>query len=206
MFRLLLFPFATPNAAKPRRYLPSIYIPRPACVAPSLHASLFNVASMPHSDPFVIAEQHLQRALATLPAPLSRFLGYRGQKLPPSPTYVICLYGFIGAFGGLGIILAIFGHSNYFTSRNVPAIVASYVGLCSPTCLAFAHVLLRVHPQFSAMVLSMYRLRNLGRSYLVTSSVPLLASSSLPSLVLTWTPMPLLVSNGSQLRFQPPSP
>ncbi|KAF2788169.1 hypothetical protein K505DRAFT_256114 [Melanomma pulvis-pyrius CBS 109.77] len=106
---------------------------------------------MPHTDPFVLAERHIQRVLARLPAPLSRFLGHRNQKLAPSPTYVVYLWGFIGAFGGLGTLFAVFGHSHYFTSRNVPAIVASYgasailcygaidVPLAQPRALIFGH-------------------------------------------------------------------
>jgi CBS-domain-containing membrane protein len=37
------------------------------------------------------------------------------------------VWGFIGAFGGLSIILAIFGHTEYFRSRAVPPIIASFV-------------------------------------------------------------------------------
>lgn len=89
--------------------------------------SLRLVVKMPHTDPFMMAEHYIQRILSRLPASISRFLGYRDQKLPPSPTWVACLWGFIGAFGGLGILFAVFGHTDYFTDRSVPALVASYV-------------------------------------------------------------------------------
>ena len=82
-------------------------------------------------DPFTLAERYIQRMFSRFPAPISRFLGYRDQKLPPSPTWVVCLWGFIGAFGGLGVLFAIFGHTAYFTSRHVPALVASYVNFYS---------------------------------------------------------------------------
>ena len=84
---------------------------------------------MPPPDPLVPVERLIQRGLARLPTVISRWLGYRGQSLPPSRTWVICLWGFLGAFGGLSVILAIFGHSDYFRSRAVPPIVASFVSL-----------------------------------------------------------------------------
>ena len=92
---------------------------------------------MTFTDPFVTAERYLQRGLRRLPPWFSRWFGFRGEPMPPSPTYIVCLWGFVGAFGGLGILLAIFAHTDYFTSRNVPPIVASYVGL-SHTCLSAA--------------------------------------------------------------------
>jgi CBS-domain-containing membrane protein len=84
---------------------------------------------MLHENPLVLAEYHIQRGLAWLPAPLSRFLGYRNKKLPPSPTYVVCLYGFIGAFFGLGAIFAVSLHTVRFTDQKeyMPPIVASFV-------------------------------------------------------------------------------
>ncbi|KAF2017475.1 hypothetical protein BU24DRAFT_334810, partial [Aaosphaeria arxii CBS 175.79] len=102
-------------------------------------------------DLSVQAERHLQRGIASLPTWLSRFLGHRGQKLPPSPTYILCIWGFIGAFGGVGILFAVFAHTEYFTSRAVPPIVASYgasailcygaidVPLAQPRNLVFGH-------------------------------------------------------------------
>ena len=81
----------------------------------------------PMADPLVKAERHIQDALARLPRFISRFLGYRGESLPPSPDHLVCLWGFIGAFGGLGVLFAVFGHTEYFTSRMVPPIVASFV-------------------------------------------------------------------------------
>ncbi|KAF9730906.1 hypothetical protein PMIN06_005822 [Paraphaeosphaeria minitans] len=105
----------------------------------------------PSEDIFVRAERGIQRALAHLPTWMNRFLGYRGKPAPPSTKLIVCIWGFIGAFGGVGIILAIFTESQYFTSRHVPAIVASYgasailcygsidVPLAQPRALIFGH-------------------------------------------------------------------
>jgi CBS-domain-containing membrane protein len=79
----------------------------------------------------VQAERHIQTALGRLPLWLSRFLGHRGENLPPSSNLVTCVWGFIGAFGGVSILNAVFAHSEYFVSRMVPAIVASFVSATS---------------------------------------------------------------------------
>ncbi|KAF2868595.1 HPP family-domain-containing protein, partial [Massariosphaeria phaeospora] len=112
---------------------------------------------MPQSDLLVQAERLIQSGLARLPPALSRFLGYREKPLPPPPLYIICLWAFVGAFGGLGILFAVFGHSHYFTIRLAPPIVASYgasailcygsidVPLAQPRALIFGHF-------FSALV------------------------------------------------------
>jgi hypothetical protein len=105
---------------------------------------------MPHRDPFMLVERYIQRMLSRFPAPISRFLGYRDQKLPPSPTWVICVWGFIGAFGGLSVLFAVFGHTDYFTGRNVPALVASYVKFSSSCFCIITHIR-RERPQFFAM-------------------------------------------------------
>lgn len=84
---------------------------------------------MPPWDPFVPVERRIQNGLARLPLWMSRWLGFRGKALPPSPSWMVCLYGFIGAFGGLSIIIAIFKHTEYFTVRLVPPIVASFVSI-----------------------------------------------------------------------------
>lgn len=83
---------------------------------------------MPPYDPLVPLERIIQRGLTHLPAWSSRWLGFRGGKsLPPSPSWMVCLYGFIGAFCGLSVIIAIMAHTEYFTVRMVPPIVASFV-------------------------------------------------------------------------------
>lgn len=82
---------------------------------------------MQFSDPFVTVERHVQDALSRLPTWFSRWLGYRGKKMGPSPTYLVCLWGFIGAFCGLSVVFAVMAHTEYFTERNVPPIVASFV-------------------------------------------------------------------------------
>jgi hypothetical protein len=82
---------------------------------------------MPVWDPLVPVERVIQRGLARLPLPVSHWLGYRPKASPPSRTWVVCLWGFIGAFCGLSVILAIFGHTDYMRSRAVPPIIASFV-------------------------------------------------------------------------------
>ncbi|EJD04511.1 uncharacterized protein FOMMEDRAFT_155653 [Fomitiporia mediterranea MF3/22] len=64
--------------------------------------------------------------LARLPPWLSYWLGYRASPPPKRPNYIIWLWSFIGAFGGLSILQAVFGHTHYFIERNVPSIIASY--------------------------------------------------------------------------------
>lgn len=83
---------------------------------------------MPIWDPLVPAERVIQRCLARLPPSISHWLGYRSNTSSPSRTWIVCLWGFIGAFCGLSVILAIFGHTEYFKSRAVPPIIASFVG------------------------------------------------------------------------------
>lgn len=68
--------------------------------------------------------------LSRLPTWISYWLGYRSTvTTQPNvlPLYMICVWSFLGAFGGLAVIQAVFGHAQYFISRNVPPIVASYV-------------------------------------------------------------------------------
>ncbi|MCJ1332892.1 hypothetical protein MMC10_009586 [Thelotrema lepadinum] len=67
--------------------------------------------------------------LSRLPSWLSYWLGYRSAQAKasePLPLYLVCTWSFIGGFCGLAVILATFGHSQYFIERQVPPIVASY--------------------------------------------------------------------------------
>jgi hypothetical protein len=68
--------------------------------------------------------------LARLPRWISHWLGYRPEPVKPLSTYQVALWSFITSFCGLSVVQAIFNYSDYFTERNVPGIVASYV---SPT-------------------------------------------------------------------------
>ncbi|RMZ67480.1 HPP family [Pyrenophora seminiperda CCB06] len=74
--------------------------------------------------------------------------------MPPTPpTWLVCAWGFVGAFCGLSTILAIFGHTEYFTRRAVPPIIASFgasailcynaidAPLAQPRSLIFGHFL-----------------------------------------------------------------
>jgi hypothetical protein len=65
--------------------------------------------------------------LARLPPWISHWLGYRSSPAKKQPVYIIYLWSFIGAFCGLSVLQAIFGHAHYFIDRHVPSIVASYV-------------------------------------------------------------------------------
>ncbi|KAJ7607947.1 HPP family-domain-containing protein [Roridomyces roridus] len=64
--------------------------------------------------------------LSRLPTWISHWLGYRAAPPPKRPDYIVWLWSFIGAFGGLSILQAVFGHAHYFIERNVPSIIASY--------------------------------------------------------------------------------
>jgi hypothetical protein len=68
--------------------------------------------------------------LSRLPRWLGRWLGYRdGPPSAPPPVYVLYLWPFIGAFCGLSLLQAVFGHARYFIDRGVPSIIASYVSV-----------------------------------------------------------------------------
>lgn len=65
--------------------------------------------------------------LSRLPRWISHWLGYRPETPKPLPTWQIALWSFIASFCGLSVVQGVFHYSEYFTSRNVPGIVASYV-------------------------------------------------------------------------------
>ncbi|KAG6917493.1 hypothetical protein DXG01_002357 [Tephrocybe rancida] len=67
-----------------------------------------------------------QHRLAQWPAWLSRWLGYRATPPVKRPDYVIWMWSFVGAFCGISLIQAVFGQAQYFISRGVPPIIASY--------------------------------------------------------------------------------
>ncbi|KAJ5573544.1 uncharacterized protein N7459_007971 [Penicillium hispanicum] len=89
--------------------------------------------------------------LARLPRWMSHWLGYRPEPPKPLPTYQVAAWSFIAAFCGLSVVQAIFNHSEYFTSRHVPGIIASYGAsavlcfgaiespLAQPRALIFGH-------------------------------------------------------------------
>lgn len=84
----------------------------------------------------VAAELYIQNCLSRLPPILGKWLGHRGQRLPPPTLCHYCLSGFIGAFGGIGVLFAVFGHTGLFTTGNVPPIVVSFVSAESLLTLA----------------------------------------------------------------------
>ena len=72
-----------------------------------------------------------QNVFENWPTWLSRWLGYRSSNASPSSTtnYVVWIWSFIGAFGGLSVIQAVFTNAEYFVRRKVPQIVGSYVSI-----------------------------------------------------------------------------
>jgi hypothetical protein len=99
---------------------------------PFQNCLLLEFSTMPIWDPLVPAERVIQRGLSHLPPWISRWLGYRGTNIPPSRTWIVCLWGFIGAFGGVASIIAVFAHTSYFHNIHlVPPIVASFVSIQS---------------------------------------------------------------------------
>lgn len=64
--------------------------------------------------------------LSHLPTFISHWLGYRAGPPVKRPNYVVWFWSFVGAFGGLSILQAVFGHAQYFINRKVPSIIASY--------------------------------------------------------------------------------
>ncbi|KAL4897158.1 HPP family-domain-containing protein [Aspergillus ambiguus] len=95
-----------------------------------------------------------QEVLARLPWWLSHWLGYRPNgPAKPLPPYLRWAWSFIAAFCGLCVVQAIFNYSDYFASRGVPGIIASYGAsavlvycavespLAQPRALVFGHFL-----------------------------------------------------------------
>lgn len=92
--------------------------------------------------------------LARLPTWISHWLGYRSSPAKKQPVYIIYLWSFTGAFCGLSVLQAIFGHAHYFIDRHVPSIVASYVCPFHPTCSKQSLTPHRAPPQSFAMASS----------------------------------------------------
>ncbi|KZT73752.1 hypothetical protein DAEQUDRAFT_721207 [Daedalea quercina L-15889] len=65
-------------------------------------------------------------SLVTYPAWLTRWVGHRTAPPPVRSRYIVWLWSFIGAFCGLSILQALFGHAQYFVHRGVPSLIASY--------------------------------------------------------------------------------
>lgn len=68
--------------------------------------------------------------LSRFPRWISRWLGYRSTPPPPKPPqYIVYVWSFIGAFCGLALLQAVFGHSKYFVDRSTVPVVASFVSI-----------------------------------------------------------------------------
>ncbi|KZV99014.1 hypothetical protein EXIGLDRAFT_726498 [Exidia glandulosa HHB12029] len=64
--------------------------------------------------------------LARWPAFASHWLGYRATPPKPQRPLVVWAWSFIGAFVGMSVLQAVFGHTAYFKERSVPPIIASF--------------------------------------------------------------------------------
>lgn len=98
------------------------------------------------------AHHHHTHRLARLPPWLTRWLGYRSSPPPTRSRYIIWLWSFIGAFCGISLIQAVFGHAQYFIRRGVPSIVASYVSMNS----VFTLTILTLHIAKGASAVLIY--------------------------------------------------
>ncbi|KAJ5718768.1 hypothetical protein N7488_004414 [Penicillium malachiteum] len=91
--------------------------------------------------------------LSRLPRWISHWLGYRPEAPKPLPQYQIAAWSFVTAFCGLSVIQGLFNYSEYFLSRQVPGIIASFGAsavlvfgaiespLAQPRALVFGHFL-----------------------------------------------------------------
>ncbi|KAF9810168.1 hypothetical protein IEO21_07099 [Rhodonia placenta] len=89
--------------------------------------------------------------LARYPSWLTRWIGYRANTPPKRPDYIVWFWSFIGAFCGLSVLQAVFGHAHYFIERGTPSMVASFgasavlcygaieAPLAQPRALVFGH-------------------------------------------------------------------
>ncbi|KAL0957847.1 hypothetical protein HGRIS_000032 [Hohenbuehelia grisea] len=109
----------------------------------------------PPSPPFSMSGAAKVHRLARWPLWFTRWLGYRASPPPKRADWVVWLWSFIGAFCGISLIQAVFGHAQYFIGRGVPPIIASYVrtscldslhpspkNLCTPTSQGASAVLI----------------------------------------------------------------
>lgn len=110
----------------------------PVLVGFLLYAAHFNVLPPPilragspsPASISLLCSNMLPRAgdrLGRIPPWASRWLGYRASPPAPLSPYLVYFWSFIAAFCGLSVLQAIFNYSDYFKSRHVPGIIASYV-------------------------------------------------------------------------------
>lgn len=71
----------------------------------------------------------LPQPLARLPTWMSRWLGYRVGKIPKREEWEVWIWSWIGAFCGISVLQAVFGHARYFVNQNVPSIIPSFVSV-----------------------------------------------------------------------------
>jgi len=64
--------------------------------------------------------------LHLLPKPISWFLGYRSQPTPRIGSVLVWFWAFIGAFGGILVVEAVF-HSEGIKDHGAPTVIASLV-------------------------------------------------------------------------------
>ncbi|KAF1957654.1 hypothetical protein CC80DRAFT_515770 [Byssothecium circinans] len=64
--------------------------------------------------------------LHRLPAPVSRFLGYRKEDKPDVGNVLAAFYSFLGAFCGLAVVAAVFNNVESIRAKHPPALIASF--------------------------------------------------------------------------------
>jgi hypothetical protein len=67
--------------------------------------------------------------LHRLPAPISRFLGYRHEQEQDVGNVLGAVWSFLGAFCGLAVVAAVFNHTTAIQMHHPPALIASYVSI-----------------------------------------------------------------------------
>ncbi|KAF9810166.1 hypothetical protein IEO21_07097 [Rhodonia placenta] len=89
--------------------------------------------------------------LSRYPPWLTRWIGYRASPPPKLPDYLVWFWSFIGAFCGLCVLQAVFGHAHFFIERGTPSMIASFgasavlcygaieAPLAQPRALVFGH-------------------------------------------------------------------
>lgn len=78
--------------------------------------------------PYVKKPENMRNSQSKLPPEITHWFGVRNQPPPAKPLWISLIWAFVGAFCGLSLLQAVFGHASYFVDRGVPQLVASYVG------------------------------------------------------------------------------
>lgn len=77
----------------------------------------------------VVAPSPLHR----LPAPISRFLGYREETRQDVGNVLGAFWSLVGAFCGLAVVAGVFNNTGSIQWHHPPALIASFVSTLIPT-------------------------------------------------------------------------